>query len=71
MVARVMRAMVRRAELGDVAAVEELARLERLTGELLGEAARAAHAGDGAYSWTEIGLAIGVSRQAARQRFGG
>jgi hypothetical protein len=64
---RMMRALVRRAAEGDLEAVEVLARLN-------GEIAQATRdAGDAAwrcgYSYTQIGDALGITRQAARQRF--
>lgn len=64
---RMMRALVRRAADGDLEAVEVLAQLN-------GEIAQATRdAGDAAwrrgYSYTQIGDALGISRQAARQRF--
>jgi hypothetical protein len=70
MLDRVCRALVRRATDGDLLAIEELALLERTVTDHLRDAARGAHDGDAHYSWTEIGIALGVSRQNARQRFG-
>lgn len=64
---RTFRAMTRRAAEGDL---EALSALEGSRVELtyqLGESARALHAFG--YSWTEIGRELGISRQAARQRF--
>jgi hypothetical protein len=70
MIDRVCRALVRRATDGDLLALEELATLERTVTRHLRDAARGAHDGEYHYSWTEIGNALGVSRQNARQRFG-
>lgn len=70
MVTRVLRALVRRAEAGDLEALEQLQRLQREAEAALVAAARAAHGAPGHYSWTEIAYALGVTRQAARQRFG-
>jgi hypothetical protein len=63
-------ALVRRAAAGDLLALEELAALESYVAEAVRRAGRAAHDGPAAYSWTEVAGALGVTRQAARQRFG-
>lgn len=70
MVARVLRALIRRAEAGDLEALEQLQRLGREADAALVAAARAAHDGPAAYSWTELAYVLGTTRQAARQRFG-
>jgi hypothetical protein len=66
---RIVRAHGRRVAAGDVEAVAELAGLCDEVGDAL------AHGVDGlrdaGYSWDEIGSRLGVSRQAAQQRFGG
>ena len=52
--------------------IDALAMLVQLRAELdatIAEAARAAHDGEHAYSWTEIANDLGITRQAARQRF--
>lgn len=69
MAARVLRALVRRAAGGDTEALEQLLQLE----EQLPGAIRDAGAGlhRFGYSFTELGNVAGVSRQAARERFGG
>lgn len=73
---RSMRAMGRRAGEGDLDSLAALVELARDLDAVIAAAARAAH-GDvpGAgpavpASWTEIATAVGVSRQAARQRWG-
>ena len=51
---------------------DALAMLVQLRAELDAEieaAARLCHDGPAGFSWTEIGSALGISRQAARQRF--
>jgi hypothetical protein len=65
---RVIRAAGRRVAAGDV---EGLADLLRLSGELDG-AIDAAVTGlrTGGYSWAEIATRIGITRQAAQQRWG-
>ena len=52
-------------------ALERRAQLERDLPAFVVAAGRGAHDGPASYSWTEIGRALDVSRQAARQRFGG
>jgi hypothetical protein len=66
---RALRALARRVCGGDIDAITDMA---QLSGEL-DNAIRAAVNGlrDRGYSWAEIGLRLGVTRQAAQQRFGG
>jgi hypothetical protein len=74
MMSRMIRAHRKRVAAGSA---EDLADLVALRAELdaaITDGARALHAGDGVtpgLSWTEIAQVLGVSRQAARQRFGG
>lgn len=70
MLERMMRAMVRRAGEGDLEALRELHRLQGVIGEKVTEAGGAAYA-TGHYSWTDIAGEVGMTRQAARQRFAG
>jgi hypothetical protein len=70
MLNRVAKALVRRAAEGDLEAVSALRQAERTMGSALIEAAQAAHSEPNAYSWTEIGRELGMTRQAAQQRFG-
>jgi len=70
MLARMLRALVRRAAAGELDAVIELSLLEQRAGDALVLAARGAHGEPGRYSWTEIGRELGITRQAAQQRFG-
>lgn len=65
---RFARALARRAAEGDDTALEQLVEVRAAVDEALGDAARSMH-GFG-YSWTEIGDRLGITRQAARQRFG-
>jgi predicted DNA binding protein len=67
---RMLRALVRRATAGDLFALEELARLEREVRVAVTAAGRGAHDGPAHYSWTEVANELGVTRQAARERFG-
>lgn len=74
MARRMVRALVRRAAEGDTEALEELARLERelpkaitVAGQLMASGERMAN--NQSYSYTELGNTLGITRQAARQRF--
>jgi len=70
MVHRVARSLAKRAEGGDIDALEELVKLQRDLDGYIDRAARGLHAEPGLYSWGEIGRWLGITRQAARQRFG-
>lgn len=70
MVHRVARSLARRAESGDIDALEELVKLQRALDTYIEVAAKGLHAEPGLYSWGEIGRWLGITRQAARQRFG-
>jgi hypothetical protein len=50
---------------------EATANLAQVAAELRSDRADGAGAGAGGYSWTDVGAAFGISRQAAAQRFGG
>lgn len=74
MARRMLRALVRRAAVGDLEALEELARIEAeiapavtVAGHLMATGERMAAAQS--YSYTELGDALAITRQAARQRF--
>jgi len=66
-VKRMHRALIRRAKDGDLEAVEALANLVASSSEACKLAADAAWRSG--FSYTQIGDALGISRQAARQRF--
>lgn len=70
MLGRMLRAMARRAGDGDLESLVELRQLSTMLDQAIVDGARQAHDGAG-FSWTEIADALGISRQAARQRFGG
>jgi hypothetical protein len=66
---RAIRALGRRVSGGDIDAITDMA---QLSGDL-DNAIRQAVTGlrNRGYSWAEIGTRLGVTRQAAQQRFGG
>lgn len=65
---RVARAMARRAASGDVYALSAIVERQEALEVALVEGARGAHSFG--YSWAEIAQEIGVTRQAAWERFG-
>lgn len=64
---RMVMALVRRAESGEVEALEELQRLAGLVPVHYRQAIRLAHDGPMGYSYTDLGKWLGITRQAARQ----
>ena len=68
-VARSLRALGRRVGVGDVDGLAHFRELRQVLDAAEREAARALH--DYGYSWTDIALRLGTTRQAARQRFAG
>lgn len=57
----------------DIESLVDLVKLRDDVDEQIAAAAAALHAGNEdapGYSWTEIATVLGISRQAARQRFG-
>lgn len=67
-VARTLRGMVRRAAEGDQEVLAVLQGLAPLLDQALVDSARALH-DDRGYSWAFIGNELGMTRQAAQQRF--
>lgn len=65
---RFARALAVRAAEGDEQGLEQLVEVGRAVDAALADAARGLH-GFG-YSWSYIGAAVGITRQAAHQRFG-
>lgn len=55
---------------GDASSLVGLARASTLIDELMREAVATARAGEAPLSWSEIGAALGMSKQAAQQRYG-
>lgn len=67
---RSIRALGRRVGAGDVAALPELVALRAEVDAAIVNAVAELRAEPHAYSWTEIGAALGITRQAAQTRFG-
>ncbi|MEU2612656.1 hypothetical protein ABZ570_13920 [Micromonospora sp. NPDC007271] len=66
---RIIRAHGRRVATGDVEALRDLVALSANLDDAIGEAVLGLRAFG--YSWAEIGARLGISRQAAQQRWGG
>ena len=66
---RILRAYARRIATGDIESLTLMARLADEVDTAIGEAVTGLR-GFG-YSWAEIGSRLGVTRQAAQQRWGG
>ena len=67
---RVVRAYGRRVAAGDIDSVYDMARLADDVDAAIRDAITELRARHG-YSWADIGLRLGVTRQAAQQRWGG
>lgn len=65
---RMARALVRRAEVGDTEALRELIETQHAVTQAITEAGAALYA-TGYYSYTDLANELGITRQAARQRF--
>lgn len=68
MAGRVIRALVRRADAGDTEALEQLLALQAQVAGAVNDAGAGLHRFG--YSYTELAGVAGISRQAARERFG-
>lgn len=68
-VRRIIRAWARRIASGDVEALTDMVGLSSLLDDAIGDAVTGLRAYG--YSWAEIGQRLGISRQAAQQRWGG
>ncbi|MEW2386287.1 hypothetical protein AB0873_29990 [Micromonospora sp. NPDC047707] len=66
---RIIRAHGRRVATGDVEALRDLVALSAQLDDAIGEAVIGLRAFG--YSWAEIGSRLGISKQAAQQRWGG
>lgn len=72
MVSRIARAMVTRAEAGDLEALAALRQMREHVDQATKLAAQELHSPtrwSGGYSWTVIGEYLGITRQAARQQY--
>lgn len=67
---RMMRALVKRAGDGELEALEGLVSLQAALDGCLDQAVHGYREGPAKASWAAVGEAVGVSRQAAQQRFG-
>lgn len=67
---RMIRGLVKRAGTGDQEALYELVQLQAVLGDAITEAGARMHV-DADYSYSALASELGVSRQAARQRFSG
>jgi len=67
---RMMRALARRAGQGELEALESLDMLQDVLQHQLGSAVISYREGPAQASWADIGKALGMSRQAAQQRWG-
>jgi hypothetical protein len=68
-VRRIVRAYARRVASGDVEALTDMVSLSVLLDEAIGDAVTGLRAHG--YSWAEIAQRLGITRQAAQQRWGG
>jgi hypothetical protein len=68
-VRRIIRAYARRVATGDVEALTDMVGLSSLLDEAIGQAVTGLRSHG--YSWADIGARLGISRQAAQQRWGG
>ena len=68
-VRRIIRAYARRVATGDVEALRDMVGLADQLDDAITEAVKGLRAHG--YSWAEIGDRLGISRQAAQQRWGG
>lgn len=66
---RIIRAHGRRVAAGDVEALRDLVALSSTIDDAIGDAVMGLRAFG--YSWSEIGQRLGISKQAAQQRWGG
>jgi hypothetical protein len=68
-VRRIIRAFARRVASGDVEALRDMVALSTLLDDAIGDAVKGLRAHG--YSWAEIADRLGITRQAAHQRWGG
>lgn len=67
---RILRATARRVGNGDIEGLAVIARVQRLVDETMQHSVDRLRAEPWEYSWADIGQRLGITRQAAQQRFG-
>ena len=67
---RILRATERRVGNGDIEGLAVIARVQRVVDETMQRSVDRLRAAPWDYSWTDVGRALGITRQAAQQRFG-
>ncbi len=67
---RAIRAYSRRVGSGDIDALADMTRLAAHLDQAITEAVDALRTGPTGYSWADIALRLGITRQAAQQRWG-
>lgn len=67
---RILRATARRVGNGDIDGLAVIARVQRLVDETMQRSVDRLRGEPWEYSWADIGLHLGITRQAAQQRFG-
>ena len=70
-VRRAIRAYSRRVGSGDIDALADMTRLAAHLDQAITDAVTSLRTGPGGYSWADIALRLGITRQAAQQRWGG
>ncbi len=69
-VKRILAATARRVSDGDIEGLTALAELESVVDSALRQSVVRLRADPWNYSWTDVGRALSITRQAAQQRFG-
>ena len=67
---RILKATARRVGSGDIEGLAVIARVQHLVDETMQHSVDRLRGEPWSYSWTDIGLRLGITRQAAQQRFG-
>ena len=67
---RILRATERRVGNGDIEGLAAIARVQAIAEETMQRSVDRLRAAPWDYSWADVGRALGITRQAAQQRFG-
>lgn len=67
---RILKATARRVGSGDIEGLAVIARVQHLVDETMQQSVNRLRGEPWSYSWADIGLRLGITRQAAQQRFG-